>query len=69
MACRACKKDHSPMLTCQRAARMSNAQSNNEATPATESNGTEGKFDKVAYQREYMRKRRAEEKLKKASGG
>ena len=69
MACRACKKGHNPMLTCQRAARMSNAQSNSEAAPTTVSNGPEAKFDKAAYQREYMRKRRAEEKLKKASGG
>jgi hypothetical protein len=65
MICKACKRDHSPMLTCGRAARLLD----NGDHPVRQSKPVGAKlldkpgFDKVAYQREYMRKRRAAKKV------
>lgn len=77
MKCRACKQDHDPMLTCQRAARMLMRVVNESLTTRSAGGAVNTdvpsnmldnpakvldkrpKFDKVAYQRDYMRKRRA----------
>lgn len=74
MPCRACNQDHSPLIGCERAARMKAATQIQVATaintPATNSIATNKsatntlnrrkRADYNAYQREYMRKKRAQ---------
>ena len=69
MTCKACKREHSPMLTCGRALRMAKIAEPVSTTPETVSTIPAKKSratdrHKPNYQRDLMRKRRAAAKAK-----
>jgi len=74
--CKSCGFEHSPLLTCSRAARIAAFHEEQakrqvpailvrQKPPAVSLTIVKPKFDRAAYQREYMRKKREAAKAKK----